>query len=67
MSTDTLVLLRIFSSFWMKMWMKNMNNFQKAKVQPQGVAYLALLMKVLLIKKHVYQFILALYISLSYS
>ena len=67
MSTDTLVLLRIFSGFWMKTWMKNVNNFQKAKVQPQGVAYLALFMKVLLIKKHVYQFILGLYISLSYA
>ena len=24
--------------FWIITWMKNVNNFQKAKVQPQGVA-----------------------------
>ena len=24
--------------FWMQRWMKNVNNFQIAKVQPQGVA-----------------------------
>ena len=45
-------------------WMKNVNNFQIAKVQAQGVAKhlldffasfsLALLVKVLLIKKSVY-------------
>ena len=26
--------------FWMKTWMKKARNFQKAKVYPQGVAYL---------------------------
>ena len=42
MNTDTLVLLLIFWSasyfIWMITWMKNVNNFQIAKVQPQGVA-----------------------------
>ena len=42
MNTDMHVLLLIFRSmlyyFWMTMWMKNVNNFQIAKVQPQGVA-----------------------------
>ena len=27
-----------YISFWMITWMKNMNNLQRAKVQPQGVA-----------------------------
>ena len=65
MNTDTLVLLLIFQNmsyyFWMITWMKNLNNFQVAKVQPQVAAQqllnffasfsLALLIKVLLIKK----------------
>ena len=42
MNTDTPVLLLIFQNmsyyFWMIMFMKNVNNFQIAKVQPQGVA-----------------------------
>ena len=43
MNTDTLVLLLIFliimsGYFWMITSMKNVNNFQIAKVQPQGVA-----------------------------
>ena len=42
MNTDILVLLRIFQNmsyyFWMITWMKNANNFQIPKVQPQGVA-----------------------------
>ena len=42
MNTDTLVLLLIFSNlsywFWIITLMKNVNNFQIAKVQPQGVA-----------------------------
>ena len=42
MSAHTLVLLLIFQNmschFWMITWMKTVNNFQIAKVQPQGVA-----------------------------
>ena len=42
MNTDTLVLLLISLNmsyhFWMITWMKNVNNFQIEKVQPQGVA-----------------------------
>ena len=42
MNVDTLVLLLIFQKityyFWMIMWMKNVNNFQVAKVEPEGVA-----------------------------
>ena len=42
MIKDTLVLLLIFQNtsyhFQMITWMKNVNNFQIAKVQPQGVA-----------------------------
>ena len=42
MNTDTLVLLLIFQNtsyyFWMITWMKNVNNFQIAKVQSHGVA-----------------------------
>ena len=42
MNVDTIVLLLIFQNmsnyFWMIRWMKNLNNFQIAKVQPQGVA-----------------------------
>ena len=42
MNTDTLALLLIFENmsyyFWMTTWMKNVNSFQIAKVQPQGVA-----------------------------
>ena len=42
MNTDTLVSLLIFCNmsyyFWMRMWMENVNNFQIAKVKPQGVA-----------------------------
>ena len=42
MNTGTLVLLLIFQNtsyyFWMIMWMKDLNNFQIAKVQPLGVA-----------------------------
>ena len=42
MNTDTLVLLLIFLNmvyyFWMITLMKNVNNFQIAKVHPQGVA-----------------------------
>ena len=42
MNTDTLVPLLIFQNmfyyFWMITWMKKVNNFQIAKVQPQGVA-----------------------------
>ena len=41
MNTGTLVLLLIFQNisyyFWMIMWMKDLNNFQIAKVQPVGV------------------------------
>ena len=41
MNTGTLVLLLIFQNisyyFWMIMWMKDLNNFQIAKVQPLGV------------------------------
>ena len=41
-NTDTLVFLLIFKNipyyFWMMTWMKNVNNFQTAKVQPQSVA-----------------------------
>ena len=43
MNTDILVLLLIFQNmfyyFWMITWMVNGNNFQIAKVQPQGVAW----------------------------
>ena len=42
MNTDTLVLLLIFQNMpyyiWMITYMKNVNNFQIAKVQPQSVA-----------------------------
>ena len=42
MNTNTLLLLfvvkNIFFYFWMITWIKNLNDFQKAKVQPQGVA-----------------------------
>ena len=42
MNSDTLVLLLTFKDmsyyFWMITLMKNVNNFQIAKVQPQGVA-----------------------------
>ena len=42
MKTDTLVLLLIFYNmsyyFWMITWMKNVNNFQIAKVKSQGAA-----------------------------
>ena len=42
MNTDTLVVLLIFQNisyyFWMITLMKNVNNFQMAKVQPQSVA-----------------------------
>ena len=43
MNTDALVLLLIFSEyvlydFWMITWVKNVNNFQIAKIQPPGVA-----------------------------
>ena len=42
MNIDKLVLLLIFENmshyFWMITWMKNVNNFQIAKVRPQGVA-----------------------------
>ena len=39
MNTDTLVLLLIFQThlsdyFWMMTWIKNVNSFQIAKVQP---------------------------------
>ena len=41
-NTDTFVLLLIFQNmsyyFWMTTWMKNVKNFQIAKVQTQGVA-----------------------------
>ena len=41
MNTDINNILLIFRicpiSFWMIMWMKKVNNFQIAKVQPQGV------------------------------
>ena len=62
MNTDIHIFLLIFQNmpyvFWMITWMKNVNNFQIAKVQPQGVAQhlleyqpgLAYLVKVLLIK-----------------
>ena len=61
MKTDALVLLLIFQNmsyyFWMITFIKNVSNFQLAKVQPEGVVWLfanfslALLIKVLLIKK----------------
>ena len=70
-NTDALVLLLIFQNmpyyyFWITTWLKKVNNFQMANVQPQGVAQhlynffaanfsLALVIKVLLIKKRVYQ------------
>ena len=42
MNTDTLVLFLIFENmshyFWMTTWVKNVNNFQIAKVQPHVVA-----------------------------
>ena len=42
MNTDILVLLLIFQDmsyyYWMITRMRNVNNFQMAKVQPQGVA-----------------------------
>ena len=42
MNTNTLLLMfafkNIFFYFWMIAWIKNLNDFQKAKVQPQGVA-----------------------------
>ena len=42
MNTDTLLILLIFQNMfyysWMITWMKNVNNFQIVKVQPQGVA-----------------------------
>ena len=62
-NTDIDLLLLIIQSesynFWMIMWMKNVNNFQIAKVQPQRVAQhlliffanLTLLIKVLVITK----------------
>ena len=41
MNTYRLVLLLIFWNmhfyFWMVTWIKNVNNFQVAKVTPQGV------------------------------
>ena len=40
MNTDILVLLLIFNMsyfFWMIAWMKNMNDFQMAKVPPHSV------------------------------
>ena len=58
MNTDIHVILLLFQSMsyycWMITWMKNVNKFQIAKVQPQGVAHityfsLALLIKVLFI------------------
>ena len=42
MITDTIVPLLIFYNIsyyvWRITWMENVNNFQIAKVQPQGVA-----------------------------
>ena len=41
MNTDTHFLLLIFQNvllFWMITWMKNVNNFQVAKVHPQSFA-----------------------------
>ena len=42
MNTNTLLLMfafkNIFFYFWMIAWIENLNDFQKAKVQPQGVA-----------------------------
>ena len=42
MNTNALALLLIFQNmsicFWITTWMKNVNNFQNAKVQSQGVA-----------------------------
>ena len=42
MNTDILVLLLILQNmsyyFWMITWMKNVNDFHIAKVQPQGIA-----------------------------
>ena len=41
MNIDTLVLLLFFKNisnyFWMITWIKNVNNFQIAKVQPSGI------------------------------
>ena len=43
MNTDIHALLLIFQSmpyyFWMITWMKNVNNFRIAKVQPQPLAF----------------------------
>ena len=39
MNTDTLVPLLMSYCFWVIKLMKNVNNFQMAKIQPQGVAY----------------------------
>ena len=39
MDKNALVLLLLSICFWMTTWMKNVNNFQIAKVQSQGVAY----------------------------
>ena len=36
MNKDTAIF--IFYNLWMITWIKNVNNFQMAKIQPQGVA-----------------------------
>ena len=42
MKTDTVIFLLIFQNmsyyFWIITWIKNVSNFQTAKVQSQGVA-----------------------------
>ena len=42
MNTDTFFVLLVFKNifyyFWMITWIKNVNNFQIAKVQPRSVA-----------------------------
>ena len=54
MNTDIHVILLLFQSMsyycWMITWMKNINKFQIAKVQPQGVAYITYFSLVLLTK-----------------
>ena len=47
MNTDTLVLLLIFQNmsyhFWMITWMKNVNNFEIAKVESQSLHSICLI------------------------
>ena len=40
--------------FWMITWIKNVNNFQIAKVQPQGILSICLIFFSVLYKQHFY-------------